>query len=151
MQFNDIIEYEEHYEQHHRAQCAICGRKYLNINCLDMHTEEAHSSLFKVKLEKCSSPLYRCYSHSCEEKFYSNDQRDKHCEEVHGIKDSGMVLEKRKVPEKDIDDFNRKFNKMKVSQSSTKQIPRAIIFGDEQKSPTFEIRLTRPRKNAAPQ
>ncbi|CAJ0923396.1 unnamed protein product, partial [Mesorhabditis belari] len=61
--FEEIADYEDHYERKHKHQCLICQKSFTNAHGLEIHFDENHSVLFKVNLTRETGfPRYRCLS-----------------------------------------------------------------------------------------
>uniref|UniRef100_A0A158R5L3 C2H2-type domain-containing protein n=1 Tax=Syphacia muris TaxID=451379 RepID=A0A158R5L3_9BILA len=99
-QFDDVVAYEDHVLTYHAFQCSICGRRYLNEHCLNIHFDEYHCSIFKVRHEQDpTSLLYRCYDQHCLSIFSNPVERDDHCFSCHNIMNGNQVTElRRKIP-----------------------------------------------------
>ncbi|VDK87041.1 unnamed protein product [Litomosoides sigmodontis] len=103
MIFDDVCTFEDHYEQCHRYQCAICGRQFSNLHCLEIHADENHCSIFKIKRDR-NPPiaLFRCYESSCPQTYTNPEERNCHTKEVHGITDLSLFVKRRKLPRKEV-------------------------------------------------
>lgn len=142
MSFDDVATFEDHYERFHRHQCAICGRQFPNIHCLEIHADENHCSIFKIKRDRNPSiALFRCYESSCSQAYVNPEERNCHSEEVHGIRDPSLFVKRRKLPRKEFE--VARMSKVSTTCSMHPQTPRVIVFGSEQKEPTFETRRTK--------
>ncbi|KAM3717275.1 Alpha-soluble NSF attachment protein [Dirofilaria immitis] len=139
MSFGDIATFEDHYERFHRHQCAICGQQFPNIHCLEIHADENHCSIFKTERDRNPSiALFRCYEASCSQIYANPEERNFHSEEMHGIRDPSVSVERRKLPRKEF--VVSRMNQVSTSCTLHPRIPRVIIFGNEQKEPAFEAR-----------
>ncbi|VDN05249.1 unnamed protein product [Thelazia callipaeda] len=138
MGFDDILSFENHYERFHKHQCAVCGQQFPNLHCFEIHIDEVHCSIFKTRRDRDpSAALYRCYEPMCLQTFLISEERDHHSEKLHNIKNPSLFFERRKLPRR-IQSFPTPLNEANVISSSSRRIPRAVVFGDEQKDPTFE-------------
>ncbi|VDO10038.1 unnamed protein product [Brugia timori] len=141
MGFHDVAAFEDHYERFHRYQCAICGRQFPNTHCLEIHADENHCSIFKIKRDRNpSTALFRCYEVSCSQIYANPEKRNCHSEEMHGIRDPSQFM-RRKLPRKEL--IVEQMNEVSTVSSNHPRILRRIVFGNEQKEPTFEIRRTK--------
>lgn len=140
MSFDDVGTFEDHYEQCHRHQCAVCGRQFPNLHCLEIHADENHCSIFKTKRNRNPTiALFRCYEPSCSQIYANPEERNCHSEEVHGISDLSLFMKRRKLPRKEFK-IATGMNEVSTSRNMHSRVPRIIVFGNEQKEPTFEVR-----------
>ncbi|VDK69863.1 unnamed protein product [Onchocerca ochengi] len=143
MGFDDVVTFEDHYERFHRHQCVICGQQFPNIHCLEIHADENHCSIFKAKRDRNPSlALFRCYEASCSQTYTNPEERNFHSEEMHGIRDPSLFMKRRKLRRKEF--VVARMNQLSTACITHSRTPRVVIFGNEQKEPTFE---TRRRKN----
>lgn len=142
MSFDDLATFEDHYERCHRHQCVICGRQFPNIHCLEIHADENHCSIFKSKRDRNRNiALFRCYEVSCAQIYGSAEERNWHSEKMHGITDPSLFMKRRKLPRKEFEAAEMK--EVSSSCNTHPRIPRIIVFGSEQKEPTFETKRTK--------
>ncbi|CAG9532463.1 unnamed protein product [Cercopithifilaria johnstoni] len=107
MSFDSVATFEDHYERCHRHQCAICGRQFPNTHCLEIHVDENHCSIFKIKRDRNPTvALFRCYEASCFQTYVNPEERNCHSEEVHGISDLSLFMKRRKLPRKEFEAGN---------------------------------------------
>lgn len=141
MSFDDVATFEDHYERFHRHQCAICGRQFPNIHCLEIHFDENHCSIFMIRrVRDPSVALFRCYEATCSQIYTSPEERNNHSEEIHGIREPSLFIRRRKLPRKEfiVEQTNESINVSNVHPRT----PRGLVFGNEQKEPTFKARRT---------
>lgn len=137
MSFEDFVTFEDHYQRSHRHQCAICGRQFPNVHCLEIHSDENHCSIFKARRERDpSAALFRCYETTCSKSFTDLEERNSHSEKEHDIRDPALFLERRKLPRKEAS-LEARIRNINISTKTSSRTPRAVVFGDEQKEPTF--------------
>uniref|UniRef100_A0A915PQH9 C2H2-type domain-containing protein n=1 Tax=Setaria digitata TaxID=48799 RepID=A0A915PQH9_9BILA len=129
MGFDDLASFEYHYERSHRHQCAICGRQFSNIHCLEIHADENHCSIFKIKRDRNPSiALFRCYEASCSQAFANPGERNCHSEKIHNIRGPSQSMEKRKLPQKQF--AISQINKVTTPPHLCPRTPRAVVFGN---------------------
>ncbi|KAK9765323.1 hypothetical protein K7432_006435 [Basidiobolus ranarum] len=115
--------YEAHYEATHKHVCHDCSKTFPSSRWLELHIEERHDSIFKIRLER-GEKLYRCFVMGCERKFSEPRKRKLH------------LIEKHKYPKS----FNFRIvqtglAKRWKSSKSTKQTDPMDIVRNSEKSP----------------
>ncbi|KAH0553992.1 zinc finger protein 511 [Cotesia glomerata] len=81
IKFDNLLDFEIHYNSCHRFTCAECKKINANARLLEIHIEENHDSFFKVLADK--KPMHQCYVSDCYIKFKTSEDRKQHCIEVH--------------------------------------------------------------------
>ncbi|XP_008543177.1 uncharacterized protein LOC103568206 isoform X1 [Microplitis demolitor] len=81
LKFENLLDFEIHYNSFHRYTCAECKKTKANARLLEIHIEETHDSFFKVSSDK--KPMYQCYVSDCHLKFKNPEERKQHCSDVH--------------------------------------------------------------------
>ncbi|XP_055716766.1 protein lethal(2)k10201 [Phlebotomus papatasi] len=79
--FENLENYENHYNSLHRYTCAECRKSFPSSHLLDLHVSENHDSFFLVSTKK--RPMYSCYIEECKEKNWTPEERRDHCISVH--------------------------------------------------------------------
>lgn len=52
LKFENLLDFEIHYNSFHRYTCAECKKTKANARLLEIHIEETHDSFFKVSSDK---------------------------------------------------------------------------------------------------
>lgn len=79
--FTQLIEFETHYNSAHRHVCESCGASAPSAHLLSLHVSENHDSFFAVA--KAKRPGYECWLERCPKKFWTAEERGRHCVGVH--------------------------------------------------------------------
>ncbi|ORX91760.1 hypothetical protein K493DRAFT_48379, partial [Basidiobolus meristosporus CBS 931.73] len=74
--------YEAHYEAVHKHVCHDCSKTFPGSRWLDLHLEERHDPIFKIRSER-GEKLYRCFVMDCERRFSEPRKRRLHLIEKH--------------------------------------------------------------------
>ena len=79
--FTQLIEFETHYNSAHRHVCESCGASAPSAHLLSLHVSENHDSFFAVA--KAKRPGYECWLERCPKRFWTAEERGRHCVGVH--------------------------------------------------------------------